>query len=85
MLLRRHHEKPTVAVAEPEAPEAPEVPEVFDPSAHSVDEVLTYLGMSEGHDPVTSEEFIRVIKAEAAGKARKGILDAKAPEDPTES
>lgn len=74
MLLRRHHEKPTVAVPEPDTPEGG--PEVFDPAEHTVDEVLAYLGMGEGHDPVTAEEWARVIAAEKAGKNRKGVVEA---------
>lgn len=48
----------------------------FDPGKHTADEVLDYLGVSEGHDPVTVDEFERVLAAEQAGKARKGLLEA---------
>ena len=47
----------------------------FDPSAHDIPGVLAYLGLSDGHDPVTVEEFSRVRDAESAGKARKTLLD----------
>lgn len=51
----------------------------FDPSKHSVEEVLAYLGGSDAdHPPVTSEEWDRVKAAEAAGKARKSIADWEA-------
>lgn len=51
----------------------------FDPSKHTVEEVLAYLGGSdEDHPPVTAEEWDRVKAAEAAGKARKGILEHEA-------
>lgn len=51
---------------------------LFDPSKHSVDDVLEYLGVTEGHDPVTTGEFERVIDAEAAGKNRSTLLAAAA-------
>lgn len=50
----------------------------FDPGKHTADEVLDYLGVSEGHDPVTVDEFERVLAAEQAGKARKGLLEGLA-------
>ncbi|WP_334121866.1 hypothetical protein [Glutamicibacter sp.] len=50
----------------------------FDPSKHSVDEVLAYLGVAEGHDPVTAGEFERVIQAEEDGKNRSTLLAAAA-------
>ena len=74
MLLRRHHEKPEEAVAEPDTPE---VPEVFDPSAHTVEEVLAYLQGIDDADPEAHDaEVVRVIEAEKAGKNRKGIVEA---------
>lgn len=42
----------------------------FDPSAHGVDDVNAYL------DQVDEDEQQRVLEAEEAGKARKGILEA---------
>ncbi|MBM7767354.1 hypothetical protein [Glutamicibacter nicotianae] len=50
----------------------------FDPSKHSVDEVLAYLGVAEGHDPVIAGEFERVIQAEEDGKNRSTLLAAAA-------
>ena len=50
----------------------------FDPGKHTADEVLDYLGVLEGQDPVTADEFQRVLAAEQAGKARKGLLEALA-------
>ena len=50
------------------APEPVPERELFDPSAHTVDEVNTYLATA---DPVEVE---RVLEAERAGKARIGIL-----------
>lgn len=47
----------------------------FDPSAHSIPEVLAHLGLSDGRTPATVEEFSRVRAAEADGKARKTLLD----------
>ena len=71
MLLRRHHEKPTVAVPEPD------LPEVFDPSAHTVEEVLAYLQGIDDADPEAHDaEVVRVITAEKAGKNRKGVVEA---------
>jgi hypothetical protein len=75
MLLRRHHEKPTVGVPEPDTPEGG--PEVFDPSAHTVEEVLAYLQGIDDADPEAHDaEVVRVIEAEKAGKNRKGIVEA---------
>ena len=54
------------------------IPPEFDPGKHTAGEVLDYLGVSEGHDPVTVDEFQRVLAAEQAGKARKGLLEALA-------
>lgn len=51
---------------------------LFDPSKHSVDDVLAYLGVTEGHDPVTAGEYERVIEAEEAGKNRSTLLTAAA-------
>ena len=49
----------------------------FDPSAHNVTEILEYL------DSATDEERERVLAAEEAGDARKGVLSYSAPkEDP---
>lgn len=50
----------------------------FDPSKHSVDEVLAYIGVADGADPVTAGEFERVIQAEADGKNRSTLLAAAA-------
>lgn len=43
----------------------------FEPADHNVDDVLEYL---DGADP---DEFARVVRAEEAGKARKGILESR--------
>ena len=37
------------------------IPTEFDPGKHTAGEVLDYLGVSEGHDPVTVDEFQRVL------------------------
>ncbi|MFE7624631.1 hypothetical protein [Streptomyces sp. NPDC057509] len=50
--------------ADPQAPA-----EVFDPAAHDVTAVLAYLADAD------EEETTRVLAAEAAGKARKTILE----------
>ena len=50
---------------------APEPAEPFDPSARDVGEVLAYL------DGAGEAEAVRVLDAEAAGKARKGVLDQR--------
>ena len=55
---------------------------LFDPSAHTVDDVLAYLGLSEGGHHLTPEELARVIASESAGKARKTLLDALGAVDP---
>lgn len=49
----------------------PETPDLFDPSADgvSVDDVNNHLAESD------EAEVARVLEAEAAGKARKGVLD----------
>ena len=49
----------------------------YDPAAHNVTEVIEYL------DSATDEERARVLAAEQAGEARKGVLAYSAPkEDP---
>lgn len=51
------------------ATDAPvESSQLYDPSVHTVDEVNAYLATA---DPA---EVVRVLEAERAGKARKGIL-----------
>lgn len=62
MLIHRHRDR------EGQAPTGP-APE-FDPSAESVDAVLAYL------TDAGEAERARVLSAEQAGKARKGVLDA---------
>lgn len=47
---------------------------LFDPSAHTVDEVIAYLGGTDG-PTVTSDEWERVKAAEAADKNRKGVIE----------
>lgn len=69
MLLRRYHSNYNPTTDE-------QAPDAFDPAAHTVEEVLDYLGISEGHDPVTADELERVREAEQAGKARKTLLAA---------
>ena len=54
----------------------PELPP-FNPSAHTVDEVLAYLSEHEDED-TRSAEFDRVIAAERDGKNRKTITDKEA-------
>jgi trigger factor len=63
------------AVAEPDSGDAgqalaslADAPGLYDPSAHKVDEVLTYLETAD----VTEQQ--RVLAAERAGGNRKGIL-----------
>ena len=56
--------------------------ELFDPAAHTVDDVLAYLGLAEGGQHLTPEELARVIAAESEGKARKTLLDALGAVDP---
>jgi len=51
---------------------------LFDPSKHSVDEVLAYLGLAEGAEPVEAGEFERIVQAEEAGKNRSTLLSAAA-------
>ncbi|WP_130012144.1 hypothetical protein [Serinicoccus sediminis] len=48
--------------------------EQFDPAAHTIPQVLDHLGVSDGHDPVTVEEFDRVVAAERDGKDRSTLL-----------
>ncbi|MGW4648047.1 hypothetical protein [Kitasatospora sp. NPDC004289] len=54
-----------VAAPEPEPAEFTE----FDPTAHGVKDVLAYLASLDDED-----ERARVLAAEAAGQARKGVL-----------
>lgn len=69
-------EFPTVGPDENPAPEpqgTPDggsTPELFDPSSKDVEGVLEYLMTA------SDEETARVKEAEAAGKKRKGVLDA---------
>lgn len=57
-------------------PEAEESPQEFNPDEHNVAEVVTYL------NTVADEaEKERVLAAEAAGQARKGIMNYSAEED----
>lgn len=52
-------------------------PEPFDPSAHSVEEVLSHLQGIDDADPEAHDaEVVRVLAAEKAGKNRKGIVEA---------
>lgn len=66
-----------VAAAEPaEVVEEPAVSQpsedgLFDPGEHNAKDVLAYL---ESLTDDQADEYARVIDAEAAGKARKGIL-----------
>lgn len=55
-----------------EAGETPDgsTTEAYDPSEHSVDEVVAYLETAD------ENEKERVLAAEAEGKARKGVLEA---------
>lgn len=50
-------------------PQEGEPPAAFNPGEHTVEEVITYLNGLDPEDP----ERDRVLAAEAAGKARKGI------------
>lgn len=52
----------------PEPVEELQPPELFDPGEHTVPEVNDYLNTAE------PAEQVRVLEAERAGKARKGIL-----------
>lgn len=53
-------------------------PAEFDPTLHKVDDVIAYLVEAD------DDERARVIEAEAAGKARKGITEwAPASAEPT--
>lgn len=47
----------------------------FDPSKHNADKVLAHLGLVEGSEPPTPEEYERVVAAEREGKARKSVID----------
>jgi hypothetical protein len=62
-----------VSEPEPEQQTPPAGDEPFDPSEHSVDEVLAYL------DAASLDEAERVVQAESDGKARKGILTQSGP------
>lgn len=62
---------PDAKDATDDAPDAP-----FDPAGHTIDEVLGYLGLTEGGQHLTADELSRVLAAEADGKARKTLLDA---------
>jgi hypothetical protein len=55
-------------VEELEEPEDPDV-EPYDPTSHTVDEVVAVLQDAD------ADERARIIAAEAAGKARKGITE----------
>ena len=57
------HAWPESTWAEVEVPK-----QVFDPDEHTVDEVLAHLAKAE------EDERERVLAAERAGKARKGVL-----------
>jgi hypothetical protein len=60
--------------SQPPAGDAGTQPEpVFDPGAHTVAEVLMHL------DSADATETARVLAAEAAGKARKTVLEKGAP------
>lgn len=48
-----------------------QAPAVFDPAEHNADEVLAYLNDAD------EAEATRVLDAETAGKARKGITDKR--------
>lgn len=69
--------RPAPADETPPAPAAEEVPPagggLFDPSAHNAPDVLAHLLAAD------EDERARVLAAEAAGKARKGILEATFP------
>ena len=56
------------------ATEVEAAPPAYDPSAHTVIEVLAYLISCADED-----EAGRVVAAESAGKGRKGILEADLP------
>ncbi|WP_224275817.1 hypothetical protein [Streptomyces sp. LS1784] len=62
--------RPEDAPARPAEPEAPAA--LFDPGEHTVAEVLAHLA------DAADAERVRVLAAELADKARKGILEAPA-------
>ena len=51
----------------------------YDPAAHNVTEVIEYL------DSATDEERERVLAAEQAGEARKGVLAYSTPKETPET
>ncbi|MFF2612686.1 hypothetical protein [Kitasatospora sp. NPDC058046] len=63
--------RPEDAPARPDEPEPPAPALLFEPGEHTVPEVLAHLAAA-GH-----AERTRVLDAEFADKARKGILDAE--------
>lgn len=69
---------PTAGEDHPDDPEEVdeevETDELYDPADYNVDEVLEYLTSED----ITEEESARVLAAEKAGKARKGILGDEA-------
>lgn len=49
----------------------------FNPSKHNVDEIRAYVDGLDDSDPEKrNAEFLRVVEAERAGKARKSFLDS---------
>lgn len=58
-----------VAAGVNEPPEADDEPDTFDPSAHTVDDVLAYV---DEHP----DDIERVAAAERRGKSRSTLLDA---------
>ena len=49
----------------------------FDPNKHTVDEVRAYIDGLDDSDPEARDaEFVRVVEAERAGKARKSFLES---------
>lgn len=55
----------------------PAAASTFDPNDHKVEEVLGYLGSISPEDPAARDaEVDRVLSAERAGKARRGVLEA---------
>lgn len=69
-------EVPGAPGVEPVAPQGPfrdvyETEESFNPTDHDVKDVLAYLEQNAEHE----NEVKRVLASEAAGKARKGILE----------
>lgn len=63
-----------------EADKGSEGSDLFDPSKHTVDEVIAYLGGTDG-PTVTADEWERVKAAEAADKNRKGIIEYEPKDD----